>query len=428
MSLLDSLIGRRGVDGGAGSPENPNNALTAESLATWFGSGVKSLAGVDVTPQRAMGLTAVYRAVALRSGTQAALPLHSYEEATNGDRSRISLPVLSDPHPDLTRFEVWEFACVSLDLWGNSYQQKIRNGLGQVVELWPIEPWRVKVGKVRPSTLNPSGKVFSVTDDDGREHAWTSREVLHIPGMGYDGVVGASPIRVAKQALGIGLAAEEYSARFFGNGSLMAGVLQTEQRLQPAEADALHKRWVAKVAGLGKAHDIVVLGNGTKFQPIGVPPRDAAVLESRGFTVADAARLFGLPPHLLGDTQKSTSYGAGIEAQGIQLVVYTLRSPLTRVEQRVTKELVRPSRPDGFAEYAVEGLLRGDSKARAAFYESGIRAGWMLRSEPRRLENLPAVPGLDVPLTPMNMALGAAPDPAADDTPPEPDDEDDADA
>lgn len=423
MSLLDQLLGRRSVTG-SGNPENPATPLTADTLTSWFGAGVRSLAGVDVTPQKAMGLTAVYRAVALRSGTQAALPLHSYRRESNGDRQRVDIDVLADPHPDLTPFEVWEFALVSHDLWGNGYLQKVRDGLGRVRELWPIEPWRVKVGRVKPSSLNPAGKVFAVTDDDGQIHAWTSREVLHIPNLGYDGCTGVSPVRIASQALGIGLAAEEYAARFYGNGSLLAGVLQSDQRLDQKDAEALHKRWLGKVAGLSKAHDVVVLGNGTKFVPIGVPPKDAAVLESRGFTISDAARLYGVPPHLLGETQKSTSYGAGIETQGIQLVTFTLRTPITRVEQRVTKELVRPAEPGAFAEYSVEGLLRGDSKARAAFYESGIRAGWMTRAEPRRLENLPAIDGLEKPLIP-NWAAGGPSD-ERDTAPREDDDDDDA--
>jgi HK97 family phage portal protein len=425
VSLVDALFGTRDIGGGTGNPENPANPLTGSVLSSWFGSAGKTHAGVHVTEKRAMGLTPIYRAVSLLAGTQAGLPLHTYTPTTDGGRERTLHKLLLDPHPELTAFELWEFACVSKHLWGNAYLQKLRNGLGQVAELWPIEPWRVRVGRVKPSSLNPSGKVFEVTDDDGRTHAWTPREVLHIPGMGYDGITGCSPIRVAKQALGIGLAAEEYGARFFGNGSLMAGVLQTEQQLKPEQADALHKRWLAKVAGLGKAHDIVVLGNGTKFVPIGVPPKDAAFLESRSFTVGDAARLFGLPPHLLGETQKSTSYGAGIESQGTQLVVFTLQADLSRFQQRVTKELC--TTPE-FAEYSTQGLMRGDSKTRAAFYQSGITSGWLLRSEARRFENLPAVDGMEIPLTPQNMALGAGPDLDDDPAPVEPDDEDDADA
>jgi HK97 family phage portal protein len=409
VSIVDAIFGRRDITGGdSGNLENPNTAITANSLVSLLGLSAKTLAGVTVTPKKAMGLSAVWRAVSLLSGTQAALPLHSYvPDGDHDGRKRISVDVLDDPHPELTPFEVWEFAWLSRHLWGNGYLQKLRDGHGVVRELWPIEPGRVRAGRVRPTRANPSGKVFEVTDDEGRSHAWTTNEVLHIKGLSYDGVMGISPIAAAKQTLGIGMASEEYGARFFGNGSLLAGVLQSDQKLDQATAEALHKRWVSKVAGLGKAHDIVVLGNGTKFQPIGVPPKDAAFLESRTLTVSEAARIWGLPPHLLAETQKSTSYGAGIETQGIQLVVYTLTPDLTRGQQRITKEITRPQHTGGFSEYAVDGLMRGDSKARAAFYESGIRAGWLLRSEPRRLENLPWVDGLDEPLTPMNMAPGA---------------------
>ncbi len=424
MSLVDSLLGgRRSVTGSEGSLENPRTRLTVQSLLSLIGGGTRSLAGVHVTPKKAMGLTAVWRAVSLLSGTQAALPLHTYRTDAGGTRTRVQVRALLQPHPEMTAFELWEWALVSRHLWGNAYLQKAEDGFG-IKHLLPLDPDCVRVGRVAPTALNPTGKVFEVRQDD-QTYAWTSREVLHIPGLGYDGVCGASPIRVASQALGLGLAAEEYGARFFGNGSLLAGVLQTEQRLEQKDAEALHKRWTAKVAGLDKAHDVVVLGNGTKFQPIGIPPRDAAFLESRTFAVADAARLYGLPPHMLGETQKSTSYGSGIEHQGIQLVVYTLRPDLTRFEQRITRELC----PTGVhAEYAVEGLLRGDSKARAAFYQSAIAGGgWMTRNEARAKENLPPLDGLDEPLVPSGaqtpaQLLDDEPAPTIDD------DEDDPDA
>src|SRR5690606_35692223 len=175
-------------------------------------------------------MSAVWRCTALISGVSSALPLHSYRAGTH-DRTR-SL-ILENPHPELTPLELWRLTYVHRCLWGNAYLQKIRNGAGQVQWLWPITPDRVQVGLVRPDDLLPSGKLFHVADVWGTAHVLPSREILHLPGLGYDGVCGVSPIRAAQQAVGLGLAAEEYGARLFGSGNLMSGILQTEQRLTP---------------------------------------------------------------------------------------------------------------------------------------------------------------------------------------------------
>lgn len=385
--------------------ENPGVPLKSAALLDWLG-GVRTHAGVQVSERGALAMSAVWRCTALISGVSSALPLHSYRAGTH-DRTR-SL-ILENPHPELTPLELWRLTYVHRCLWGNAYLQKIRNGAGQVQWLWPITPDRVQVGLVRPDDLLPSGKLFQVTDDWGVTHVLTSREILHLPGLGYDGVCGVSPIRAAQQAVGLGLAAEEYGARLFGSGNLMSGILQTEQRLTPEQADQLKQRWRAKMSGLHNSHDIAVLDSGASFQPISLPARDSQFLESREFQAEEIARFFGVPQFLLGLTSKSTSWGTGLEQQAIGWIKFDLHPAwLAPTEQRITKELLGAGVE---ARYKVEGLLRGDSRARAEFYKAMREIGVLNANEIRDLEDLPPIPGRggDVYLQPLNFApLGTA--------------------
>ena len=367
-------------------PERPSGPLTAAVDA--LDPLPRHDAGRPVTEKGSLEMAAVWRAVNLIAGSSSSLPLKTY------DSDRVRVPsVVDDPHPDLTPFELFETMWFSLLLWGNSYHQKIRNRDGDVVELWPLPSSQMQVGRVAPSEDFPGGKIFKLVDGKGEPHILSSRDVLHVPGPGYDGVTGVSPIRLASQGIGLALAAEEYGARLFGSGSLVAGILQTEQRLDQAQADQLKDRWRAMTGGLRRAHEIAVLGSGAKFQSVTMPNTDAQFLESRKFQVTEVARWFGIPPHMLFDVDGSTSWGTGIEAQSIGFVVYTLRPWLSRVEQRITKELL----PAGvYAEFTVEGLLRGDSAARAAFYRTMVEIKAMNPNEVRVRENLEPYEGGDV--------------------------------
>lgn len=377
-----------------GSLEDPNTPLTASNIIDYIGGGTKTDSGINVSEKTALKVGAVWRAVNLIAGTCGSLPLHAYKQNT---LQRAPAQLLQNPHPDMTAFEFWETQFVAMLLWGNSYARKVRREGGQVAELHPIHPGQVRVGR------SQGLKVFEVTNDDGSKDAFTNAEILHIPGMGYDGITGVSPIRAARQSLGMALAAEEYGARLFGSGSLMSGVLQVEQRLKSEEdADRLKRRWQQKIAGIGKAHEVAVLDGGAKFQPIGIPPGDAQFIESRRFQISEVARWFGIPPHMLFEVEKSTSWGTGIEQQSIGFVVYTLRPWLKRVEQRVTKEAT----PYGtYAKYSIEGLLRGDAKARAEFYRTMREIGVLNVDEIRELEDRPPLPdGLgQTYLQPLNM-------------------------
>lgn len=375
------------------SVENPAVSLTNESLLEWLGMGVKTDAGVPVTEDGAFKVTAVWRAIALTGGVLGSLPLKVYRTSSEEGAVRDFQPVrrqtrdelrsllLSDPHPDYTPFEFWETVFVHLLSWGNAYRFKNRDGLGRVRSLTIIPPERVRVGRASDGV-----KVFEVTLDTGEKRPYTADEILHIPGMGYDGLVGLSPIGYARQALGLAMAAEKYGARLFGSGSLMSGILTTDRKLEEVAATALKKRWQEKVAGVDQSHEIAVLDSGAKFQPVSIPPEDAQFIETRRFGIIEVARLFGIPPHLLMETDRSTSWGTGIEEQNRGLHTYTLGPLLERRDQRVTKELL----PRGVhAETLTDALLKGDTLKRYQAYKLAIDSGWMKPREARDKENLP---------------------------------------
>lgn len=387
------------------SLENPAVPLTDASLLDWMG-GQPTNAGVSVSETSSLHMPAVWRSVAVIAGVSAALPLHTYK---SGTKDRTDSALLDDPHPELTPLELWRLAYVHRVLWGNAYVQKLRAPSGQVKELWSVSPDRVQVDREKPSEGNPSGKWFWVTDDWGQVWRLTPRDILHIPGLGYDGLTGCSPVRAAAQGIGLAQAAETGAAKLFGAGNLVSGVLQTEQRLTQEQAAALKSRWQSKMSGIQNAHEVAVLDAGASFQPVTMPLKDSQFLESREFQVAEIARMFGVPLFLLMETSKSTSWGTGLEQQAQGWVTFDL-SPtwLAPTEQRITKELL----PKGeYSHYALQGLLRGDSAARATFYRAMRDIGAFSSNDIRNLEDLPPIgPEGDIYLQPTYMApLGVNP-------------------
>lgn len=395
MSLL-RLFDRRDYN-----LENPGVPLSAASISGWnglLGNG-RNVAGVNVTETTALGASAVWRPVTLISGVAASQPINVYRANSFDPRP---CNILDNPHPDLTPYEFWRLSYVHRLLWGNSYAQKIRNGAGQLQWLYPITPNRVQVGRIKPSAGNPGGKVFRVRGDDGQLHVRTSNDILHIPGLGYDGITGCSPIRMMARSVGVGMAAEEFMAKLFSNGTLLSGVLQTEQRLDEDDADALKKRWREKLAGLNNAHDVAVLDSGLKFEPMSMPNTDAQVLETRTFGVTELSRFFGVPPFLMFEMQKSTSWGTGLEQQATGFVVFDLHPNwLAPTEGRITKELTPPGTT---ARYDVSGIMRGDSKSRSQFYTAMWNVGALNSNEIRAAENKAPYDGGDEYHTPLNMA------------------------
>lgn len=392
MTVLGGLFARSSTLEGT-------RPLTDTALAEWL-TGTTSKAGVAVTEQRVMGLPAYFRAVALTAGTLASLPLHTY---LSGTRQRFTQPtVLDRPNPRQTQIE-WRMTCFTHGItWGNSYNRKLRDGSSTVRQVWPLHPSQVRVVEVDPSDLNPEGKLFLVRDRNGVEQRYTSWDILHIPYVSVDGLQGVRPLEAFRQALGISIAADDSAAALFKNGSRIQGILSNDKPLEKQSAERLRARWRSMVSGADNAGEIAILDAGTKFTPIALPPGDAQLLESRQWSVTEVARMVGVPPHLVGDVERSTSWGTGIEQQVLGWVKFSLQLWIGLHEQRYDLELI-PSR--AYSKHELEGLLRGDAAARASLYHSGIVDGWLSRNEVRDLEDREAVDGLDEFIVPSNMTL-----------------------
>lgn len=390
-----------------GSPESPRYPLTSSRLLEWFGGGGRysTAAGANVTPSGALAMSAVYRCVGLVAGIGGELPMRTFKRGTF---EIVPSRLLESPHPFLTSYDLWRLEFTHRALWGNSYLQKVRDGAGAVRELWPIRPDRVKPGRADPSDLNPSGMVYEITKDDGTKVGLTGREIMHTMHLGFDGVMGLSPVGLAKQAIGMGLAAEEYAAKLFGSGNLLSGFIKTDAQLKKDQAERLQQQWRDRMLGRHNQHDIAILDAGAEFQQLTMPNDDAQFLEMRHFEVTEIGRWFGVPPFLLYETEKSTSWGTGLEQQATGFTMFDLGPQwLTPLEQRVTKELT-PANVE--VRYQRHKLLRGDSAARAAYYTVMREWGGFSADEVRAEEDMPPVDGGDLRLQPMNYTkLGADP-------------------
>lgn len=371
------------------SIENPAVPITDLSLLSLFG-GSPTDSGIPVNERTAHAMSAVYRGTALISGLCGALPLQVVDEET---KKPIPNSLLANPHPDMTALEIWRMSGAHRCLWGNSYTQKVYNKRGVIVELWPITPDRVTPGRGRPTADNPSGKVFKVIDDSGQPQPLTSREIMHTLAWGFDPVCGISPIRAAAQAVGMSLGAERYAAKLFGSGNLIAGLLQTDAKLTQQDAEKLQRRWAERVGGLDNAHKVPVLDSGAKFTSMTMPSKDAEMLASRDFQVTELCRFFGIPPFLMFQTEKTTSWGTGLEQQAMGFKAFDLHPIwLAPTEQRATKELLLPGQ---LARYDMDEIMRGDSIARAEYYRVMFELGAFSPNDILAMEGKPAREGGD---------------------------------
>lgn len=371
------------------SLENPAIPLSAANIVEYLGGGQRTWAGVDVSEDVALRTMAVWRAVNLISSRIAALPLKLYRTQQDGSRIEVTtdLPLFQgEAYPDLTWYEYLETTLVHLLLWGNAYTLKIRNEAGdRILRVLPIEPSRVEVKRGPSSEANPSGKLFKI---DGTGMEWlTPYSVMHVPGLGYDGLQGLSPIAYARQAIGVGMAAEQVAGKMFDSGLLNAGYIQQEPGnagFTKEDAERIKRNWREKVAGVVRSYEVAVLESGLRYVPATIPPRDAQWLEARQFSVQEVSRLFGIDPdHLM---ENSATGNTNVEQRSINLVKFGLNQWITRLEKRITVHLAPRAT---IAEFVVNGLLRGDAASQAAYYASAIGAGWLTTNEVRALENLP---------------------------------------
>lgn len=388
MTILSNLLQRRSV-------ENPLRPLTSAALVSVLG-GSTTHSGISVNWSNApTKYIALYRAITLIAGAIAGLPLEAHR--IGPQRQPFRSVLLEKPHPELTRMEVWEWLFCSLLSAGHAFALKSYDANDRVSSLEPIAPDLVKLTRIPRSDANPWGREFHIRKQSGEVVVLTRDHVLHIPGP-----MGLSPIGVAAQSIGSSIAAEEYTGRLWSSGSLMSGVLQTDQRLDEGQATSLKRRWQEKIAGIAHAHEVAILDSGAKYQPISISPADAQLIESKKFGILEIARLYGIPPHLLAEVEKSTSWGTGIEQQAIGFVVFTLRMWLTRFEQRISDECL----PRGVeAHFHTDPLTAGDAKTRAEANAINLQNGIKSFNEARTEDNLPPREGGDRFMVPLNMAV-----------------------
>jgi len=288
-----------------------------------------------------------------------------------------------EPNPEMTSFVFRETLMSHLLLWGNAYAQILRDGRGRVLGLYPLLPDKVTVDK------DSKGQVFYQYQTDAGSVVLRSDMVLHIPGLGFDGLIGYSPIAMAKNAIGMAIATEEYGAKFFANGANPGGVLEHPGVVK--DPKRIRESWNAVYQGSGNAHRVAVLEEGMKFSPIGIPPEQAQFIATRKFQLNEIARIFRIPPHMIGDLEKSRF--SNIEQQSLEFVKYTLDPWVVRWEQAMQKALLLPSeKKEYFVKFNVDGLLRGDYQSRMNGHAVGRQNGWLSSNDIRELENLNRIP------------------------------------
>ena len=356
-----------------------------------------STSGKPVNERTALQMTAVYSCVRILSEAVAGLPLHVYRYGENGSKVKaLDHPLYrllhDEPNPEMTSFNFRETLMGHLLLYGNAYAQIIRNGKGEVIGLYPLMPTKMTVdrdSKGQIYYLYTRGSDDSPVDDENGQVYLPPEQVLHIPGLGYDGIVGYSPIAMAKQAIGMGLACDEYGAAFYQNGAQPGGVLEHPGVVK--DPKRVRDSWNAIYQGSRNAHRIAVLEEGMTYKPISISPEQAQFLETRKFQIDEIARIFRVPPHMVGDLDKSSF--SNIEQQSLEFVKYTLSPWISRWEQTIHRSLLLPSeKPRYFARFNVEGLLRGDYQSRMNGYAVARQNGWMSANDIRELENLDRIP------------------------------------
>lgn len=375
------------------SRTGPKNSFLGSTYSFFFGN---TTSGKMVNERTAMQTTAVYACVRILSETIASLPLHIFKTTEKGKEKatehHIYKLLAEEPNSEMTSFVFRETLMGHLLLWGNAYAQIIRDGRGRVIALYPLLPNKVTVDRTIKGEIYyiyARSEGDSPTSNGYSQIYLRNDEVLHIPGLGFDGLVGYSPIAMAKNAVGMAIATEEYGAKFFANGANPGGVLEHPGIVKdPAR---IRESWNSVYQGSTNAHRVAVLEEGMKFQSIGIPPDQAQFLQTRKFQLNEIARLFRIPPHMIGDLDKSSF--SNIEQQSLEFVKYTLDPWVIRWEQALKKALFTDTeKKDYFVKFNVDGLLRGDYQSRMNGYSVARQNGWMSSNDIRELEDFNKIP------------------------------------
>ena len=375
------------------SRDKPQNSTSGSAYRFFLGN---STSGKVVTERSAMQMTAVYSCVRILAEAVAGLPLQLFHYTEDGGKEKavdhpLYLILHDEPNPEMSSFVFRETLMTHLLLWGNAYAQVIRNGKGEIVALYPLMPNKMRVDRDEHGHLFYEYQVSQ--EDAPTMKTGTVRlkpsDVLHIPGLGFDGLVGYSPIAMAKNAIGLAIATEEYGAKFFANGAAPSGVLEHPGTIK--DPSKVREAWQSQFGGSSNSGKIAVLEEGMKYTPISISPEQAQFLETRKFQINEIARIFRVPPHMVGDLEKSSF--SNIEQQSLEFVKYTLDPWVVRWEQSIQRSLLTPDeKKQYFVKFNVEGLLRGDYASRMEGYATARQNGWMSANDIRELENLDRIP------------------------------------
>lgn len=349
-----------------------------------------SIAGVPVTPDTAIRMSTVYACVRLRADAVSSLPLSAY---VRRGRNRISYASVygeqpawvNRPNPESTRLEFYEQVVSSMDIHGNAYVLTVRDGLGEVVELWPLLPTDVTISR----SANGGALSYRVKQADDTYKELTSKDVLHIPMFKQLGsFYGLGPIGAARVSLGKAMAVDQYAASYFRNSANPGGVISVPGALSLEQIKEMSDGWKADHQGSGKAGSVGILTNGGKFEPLSINAQDSQMLESQKFSVEDIARLFRVPLTLLGHPVAGAMSYASVEANNLAFVQHTLRPILERLEQAFSQLLPES---DGFVKFNLDALLRGTTSERYDNYTKGLQSGFLSLNDIRQTEDASSI-------------------------------------
>jgi HK97 family phage portal protein len=367
------------------SKRKATSPIPAQDSSGW---GSPSVSGVAVTENRVMGLSAHFACVRLIATTLASLPVHIYERTADGKKRRNDHPAArllrEQPNTDMSAFSFFEAMQAQISNRGKAFAELVFDRKGNVAEIWPILP-----GVCQPQRKNKDSPIEYLFPNSGV--TLPSWKILHIPGLGFDGINSLSPIQLFRQTFGFGMAVEEFGARFFGQGTNLGGFFEHPNKLSPDAHERLKTSMAAEYQGLQKSHKVIILEEGMKFEKLGMPLEDAQFIESRKFTATEIARIHGVPPHLIGDLEKATF--SNIEEQGIEAVVYLFRPWVVRWEQSLNAKLfTEEERTRLYVKFELDGLLRGNVETRYKAYSIGLQNGFMNADEVREKEDMNPLP------------------------------------
>lgn len=370
--------------------------------------------GAVVDETTALNISGVWACIKIISEDVASLPLHLYQRLNKGKQRATNRPMyylLHDrPNPEMSAMTFRETLTAHVLSWGNAYAEKDMDLMGNVKALWPIPPHRVQVYR------SNGGQIYYevTTEPNGEKIILQRDQMLHVPGLSYNGIVGYSVITKHRESIGLALATEEFGARFFGAGTHPGIVVSHPGRLGPDAHNNLKNSLVTGYSGLGKTHRLMLLEEGMKMEKIGIPPEDAQFLQTRKFQIAEFARIYRIPLHMLNEGDKAATF-ASVEQFSLEYVTRTLRPWLVRFEQAYNWQLLSNDleRRRYFWEHLVDGLLRGDIKSRYEAYAMGRNWGWLSADDIRELENLNPLPDGkgEIYLQPLNMVEAGTPPP-----------------